>query len=202
MHRIFFASLAVIALANGCSQAATQSPDRQVPKHTNMLELANQKAQENGNILVAFAESTGNAAPYAVLVSYSGADESDPATCRVQIVEGVAGKIHVVEETDHLLFCSTVADAEVEQKQLSVKANANKISIHEERDKKNSTFEFVKGNSDWVVSKVSFNYPEQNTDTAEIDVIHEEGSFPGSLARTRVSDFDASSANLIRKIIR
>jgi hypothetical protein len=38
--------------------------------------------------------------------------------------------------------------------------------------------------------------------SADIRVIHAEGAFPGSLARTRVSDFDASSANLHRTVVR
>lgn len=204
MARKYFALLAIAALMSGCSQAATPAHGErsQPPADTSMLVLAKQGAQEKGSTLVAFAESIIKSVPYAVFVTYSVADEHNPATCSLQIVERVGRTIRVLEETDHLLFCSAVLDANVEQEQLSVRAENDQIWIYEERDKKNSTFEFVHNGNDWVVRRVSFNYPEQSMDSADVDVINEEGTFPGSMARTRVSDFDASSANLTRKVIR
>ena len=203
MHKAILASITVVLSMSGCSQAATLPPstENQAARDT-MLEVAKQAARAKQSSLVAFAESTVDAASYAVFVTYSPANEDAAATCRLQIIENDRGRIRVVEETDHLLFCSNVVDAEVEQKQLSLVATKSQISLHEQRDKTNSTFEFVKSNSVWVVSKASFNYPEQNVGSAEVEVIHEEGAFPGSLAKTRVSEFDASSARLIRKTIR
>jgi hypothetical protein len=202
MSRPFFALLAITALISGCSQAAipTAGDKNQILSESNMLQLARQQVKEKESV-VAIAESKIKSVSYAVFVTYSNADESNPATCRLRIIEGGARGGRVIEDTDHLLYCSTVVDAEIERKQLSVVADHENISIYEERDNSNSKFEFFKEGNDWVISKASFNYPEQSV-SADIRVIHAEGAFPGSLARTRVSDFDASSANLHRTVVR
>jgi len=167
-----------------------------------MLEIAEQEAKEAGSVLVAFSESNIESVSYAVFVTYSEASESDPATCRLKIVEDAVGRVRLVEETDHLLFCSTVADAEIERKQLRVTANNGAISIHEQRDNKSSTYEFINDHGRWLVSKVELRYPEQDGRTEDIRVVNEQGVVPGSIERTRVSDFNARSANLIRKVVR
>jgi hypothetical protein len=203
MHRTCLVAVAIFGLISGCGQAAEQAPaGNHYPTHSSLVEIAKREAQEEGGTLVAFSESSFKSVPYFVTVTYSDASENDPATCRLKIAESVAGKIHVVEETDHLLFCSTVVAAEIERKQLFVNADQGAISIQEQRDKKKSAFEFVNDNGDWVVSKVAFNYPEQDTTTDELRVINEEGAFPGGMQRTRVSDFDARSAKLARNIVR
>lgn len=195
--------VAILTAASCNRTAASQSGGEHVAitAGKDAFDLATQASLKHGRTLVSLAKSATGSIPYAVLVSYSEADDNNPATCHLQILESEAGKVRVVQETDHLLICSTVADANVERKQLSIKADKGRISMYEERDKKNSAFEFVKNNNDWVISKVIFNYPEANANTDDIEVVTEEGAFPGSLSRTRVADFDASSANLIKKIV-
>jgi hypothetical protein len=203
MHRTCLAAVTIIGLINGCSQAAEPTPTRQhYLAHSRMREFAEQEAKRGGSVLVAFSESDVEPVSYAAFVTYAEASENAPATCRLQIAESVSGRIRVVEDTDHLLFCSTVVDPEIERKQLFVNASRGAISIHEQRDKKSSTFEFVKDDGSWVVSKVAFSYPEQDGRPGEIRVINEQGEFTGSTERTRVSDFNARSANLIRKVVR
>jgi len=92
MQRTCLAAVTIIGLINGCSQAAEQvATENHSPAHSRMLEIARQEAKDGEGVLVAFSESNVGSVPYAVFVTYSEANESDPATCLLKIAEGVAG---------------------------------------------------------------------------------------------------------------
>ncbi len=148
--------------------------------------------------LVAIKSSNGQVPQIALLVTYSpssmaNGEETEPV-CSLSIAENVAGRANISERTKKLLNCSQMGSAETVRAGLSIEVGERKISMTQQETRSNATYGFEKDtDGSWFVRNASMNYPETNSDTGELQVVHLQVVYPVQIRKVRVSDYDYDS---------
>jgi hypothetical protein len=145
-----------------------------------------------------------SAPPTAVVIRYRKGDvTSSPSSCSVSIVEWDEGKGkgEVVATNNSILECSLALSVEEVKERAEVSVENDKISISGDGDKGGVEFDLYRESDGlWYVSRVSFTYPEEDSESGDVIVVKEVVSLQRAVRHLRFSDYsyDAIRGDLAR----